>query len=179
MSKDKILDVKVVDSAIIVSLLSDGEKKLWRADLSQMPTASFSVKEGLGKYSVMITNGASQEEILSCADKKKANAALETLTEEMMRFHSGAHRSHGSWFVGFLKFVFFLLILAVLGLMLMPRQPGQHRIKESAVISTPAPDMPAPPMPEPEPMPAPEPVSPVPTTPPAGVPVPADDILGR
>jgi hypothetical protein len=143
----------IADNALVVSFLAAEAPRVWRAEMGQLATAALEVQENQGKFSlVMKRSGAPVEEIGTFTGKKEAVEALQLITEALLQ-GTGITQTEksGGWFKKLLKF----LLTAVIALFLLVALVnifGRHAPSGQSSYTK---------------------------APPAGVPAPADEILGK
>lgn len=159
MSKAKI-EASVVDKALVVSFLSGREPRVWRIDMGQFLSAALEIRETQGGFSLLLKPGSGPaEEIGTFPDRKKALAAMQTVTDAFLRGSEDyTPPPSGGGFLRFLKWVFMLLLIAASAFLIwgtvMPKPAGE------ATGAAPAMQTSEPPVR-------------------SGVPVPADEVLGE
>jgi len=94
----KDIDAKVVNNALVVSLLGTDQPRVWRADMNGLSSATLEMRDDKekGRFAVVIRRGACDEEVIaSFADKDSASYALEAMTEAMLNGENGSVAAGG------------------------------------------------------------------------------------
>lgn len=76
-------EARVAAGGLVVSFSGGGEPKTWRADMAQILTASFELKETSEKYILLMKASSGTEEIYAFPDKDGAIEALNTVTRAL------------------------------------------------------------------------------------------------
>lgn len=93
MAAHKDIEARLVNNALVVSLLGEAQPRVWRADMSGLPSATFELREDGDKkrFSVVMTRRHGDEEtVVSYGDRDSAAYALSALTDAMLDGYAGA-----------------------------------------------------------------------------------------
>ncbi|MCK5555056.1 MAG: hypothetical protein KAI76_02370 [Alphaproteobacteria bacterium] len=114
-SSKNSLKASIVDNALIVSSLSNGEPRALRVDMGKFMSSALEIKENEGKFSLVVKTGdMTAEEIEIFSNKKRAAEALQVIVDAMLRGNNPPPpEKTGGVFMALFKFVCFLLLMGV------------------------------------------------------------------
>ncbi|MFH1158540.1 MAG: hypothetical protein V1721_06620 [Pseudomonadota bacterium] len=109
------LKASVVDNALVVSFLSAGEPRALRVDMGKFLSSALEIKENQGKFSLVVTaGGMAAEEIGVFPSKKKAAEAMQAVVDAMLRgSNPPPPEKTGGVFMALFRFVRFLLLMGI------------------------------------------------------------------
>ena len=138
----KDVDAKIVNNALVVSLLGTDQPRVWRADMTGLSSATLDVLEEKGKYSVVLRrNGASPESIVTFSDKDSANYALRTLSDAMLKGETQSVITGGGAFGTLLRTIIIIGIVFGLGSVVLGHlfTPPAGEVSSGSRVPIPAP----------------------------------------
>jgi hypothetical protein len=105
----------LADNALVVSFLSGDAPRVWRIDMKQFMSAALQIEENQGRFILTMKSGSGHaEEIGVFTDRKKAVEALETITEALLMGKAAVPaKKSGVWGKRILKTVLVVLVLLV------------------------------------------------------------------
>ncbi|MCK5659033.1 MAG: hypothetical protein KAH96_04065 [Alphaproteobacteria bacterium] len=114
-SSKNSLKASIVDNALVVSSLSNGEPRALRVDMGKFMSSALEIKENEGKFSLVVKTGdMTAEEIEIFSNKKRAAEALQVIVDAMLRGNNPPPpEKTGGVFMALFKFVCFLLLMGV------------------------------------------------------------------
>jgi len=114
-SSKNTLKANIVDNALVVSSLSDGEPKALRIDMGKFMSSALEIKENEGKFSLIVKPGdMAAEEIKVFPNKKKAAKALQVIVDAMLKGNNPPPpEKTGGVFMTLFKFICFLLLMGI------------------------------------------------------------------
>ena len=151
------VEAGIAGSALVVSFSGSGLPKLWRADLAHLDTAGLELRDEQGKVVLFLKTPSSSEDVYAFPDRDSAAAGLQAITRALLAQQRApdvsAPVSGSGFFVRLLKYVFFgFLALMALGALATFLRPAPADVLMKAAG--------APPLK-------------------AGIPLPADELLGK
>lgn len=163
------VDVKIIDGALVVSCLSTGEEKVWRAQMKSLATVAFELRQQRDRtVMIMKHEGGREEEITSFEEHRKAEAALRKVAQALMTPDAPPR---GGW----LKKTFIVLLLLFIAIFVWTKMDGNDVNAPRSSSMRAVPRTAAPVAPQQESLET----APAPPSVPTGVPVPAEELLGK
>lgn len=104
------VDARIVNNALVVSLMGGEQPRVWRAEMAHMATASIELLEEGGKHKITLKDKeGNTQEVASFKDRREALDALSCITRAMMGGGEKTRRS--GWLGRIFKGAAFLLAL--------------------------------------------------------------------
>ena len=141
-SKDS-LNASIVDNALVISSLSEGEPRALRVDMGKFISSALEIKENQGKFFLVVKpNDMAAEEIGVYNNKKKATEALQIIVDAMLRGSNPTPpEKTGGVFMALFKFVCFILLMGIVFICVISITSfivNRPLLNQSSVVNTPS-----------------------------------------